>query len=135
MATIAPGSSAYLAMTTMATLVNQALDDVNIQVDATGAATKHMIELAEGKLDMCMTSPTVYKFMRTGTVMYKELADAPEARGEHPAGVLVPAGPVPHRDLCRFRHHEAGRHQGQTGLPRPARRRRLGGGQELGARS
>jgi len=78
MATIAPGSSAYLTMTTMATLVNQALDDVEIQVDATGAATKHMIELAEGKLDMCMTSPTVYKFMRTGTVMYKQLESAPK---------------------------------------------------------
>ena len=78
MATIAPGSSAYLTMTTMATLVNQALDNVDIQVDATGAATKHMIELAEGKLDMCMTSPTVYKFMRTGTVMYQKLENAPE---------------------------------------------------------
>jgi TRAP transporter TAXI family solute receptor len=78
MATIAPGSSAYLTMTTMATLVNQALDDVNIQVDATGAATKHMIEVAEGKLDLCMTSPTVYKFMKTGTVMYKELPSAPQ---------------------------------------------------------
>ena len=78
MATIAPGTSAYLTMTTMATLVNQALPEVNIQVDATGAATKHMIELAEGKLDMCMTSPTVFKFMRTGTVMYKELPNAPK---------------------------------------------------------
>ncbi len=78
MATIAPGTSAYLAMTTMATMVNQALDDVNIQVDATGAATKHMIELAEGKLDMCMTSPTVYNFMKSGTVMYKKLGNAPE---------------------------------------------------------
>lgn len=78
MATIAPGSSAYLTMTAMATLVNQALDDVNITVDATGAATKHMIELAEGKLDMCMTSPTVYKFMSEGTVMYSQLENAPE---------------------------------------------------------
>lgn len=78
MATIAPGSSAYLTMTTMATLVNQALEDVDIQVDATGAATKHMIELAEGKLDMCMTSPTVYKFMRTGTIMYQKLENAPK---------------------------------------------------------
>ena len=85
MATIAPGSSAYLTMTTMATLVNQALDDVNIQVDATGAATKHMIELAQGKLDMCMTSPTVYKFMKNGTVMYQKLGDAAEAGGEPPA--------------------------------------------------
>lgn len=75
MATIAPGTSPYLAMTTMATLVNQALDDVNIQVDATGAATKHMVEVAEGKLDMAMTSPTIYKFMKEGIVMYKDLPD------------------------------------------------------------
>lgn len=78
MATIAPGTSAYLAMTTMATLVNRSLDDVNIQVDATGAATKHMIEVAEGKLDMSMTSPTVYNFMKSGTAMYKQMENAPE---------------------------------------------------------
>ncbi|GAB4541997.1 MAG: TAXI family TRAP transporter solute-binding subunit [Roseibium sp.] len=76
MATIAPGTSAYLAMTTMATLVNQSLDDVTIQVDATGAATKHMVEVAEGKLDMSMTSPTVYNFMKNGTAMYSKLGDA-----------------------------------------------------------
>ena len=73
MATIAPGTSAYLTMTTMATIINQALEDVNITVDATGAATKHMIEVAQGNLDMAMTSPTIYKFMREGTVMYQEL--------------------------------------------------------------
>lgn len=78
MATIAPGTSAYLAMTTMATLVNQNLDGVNIQVDATGAATKHMIEVAEGKLDMAMTSPTIYNFMKNGAVMYSKLDNAAE---------------------------------------------------------
>lgn len=78
LATIAPGSSAYLAMTTFATLVNQALDDVNISVDATGAATKHMIEVAEGKLDMSMTSPTVYNFMKSQTAMYREVGNARE---------------------------------------------------------
>lgn len=78
MATIAPGTSAYLAMTTMATLVNQSLDDVNITVDATGAATKHMVEVAEGKLDMSMTSPTIYNFMKSGSVMYAELDNAAE---------------------------------------------------------
>lgn len=78
LATIAPGSSAYLAMTTFATLVNQSLDDVNISVDATGAATKHMIEVAEGKLDMSMASPTVYNFMKTGTAMYKEISNSAE---------------------------------------------------------
>jgi hypothetical protein len=78
MATIAPGTSAYLTMTTMATMVNQALDDVNIQVDATGAATQHMVDVANGNLDMSMTSPTVYDFMKSGTVMYSQLPDAAE---------------------------------------------------------
>jgi len=78
MATIAPGTSAYLTMTTMATMVNQALDDVNIQVDATGAATQHMVEVANGNLDMSMTSPTVYNFMKSGTVMYSQLPNAAE---------------------------------------------------------
>jgi uncharacterized protein len=78
MATIAPGSSAYLVMTTMATLINQAQDDYQIQVDATGAATRHMIEVATGELDMAMTSPIIYHFMRQGTGMYQELPEAPE---------------------------------------------------------
>jgi len=78
MATIAPGSSAYLVMTTLANLVNQKQDQLNITVDATGAATKHVIEVAEGKLDMCMTSPTVHHFLKTGTVMYQKLKEAPE---------------------------------------------------------
>jgi TRAP transporter TAXI family solute receptor len=79
MATIAPGSSAYLTMTTMATLVNQSLDgEVNISVDATGAATKHMIELAQGKLDLCMSSPVIYEFLKAGTAMYKKIDNAPE---------------------------------------------------------
>lgn len=78
MATIAPGTSAYLTMTTMATMVNQALDDVNIQVDATGAATQHMVEVANGNLDMSMTSKTIYKFMREGTVMYAQLPNSAE---------------------------------------------------------
>ncbi|WP_209428103.1 TAXI family TRAP transporter solute-binding subunit [Pararhodobacter sp. SW119] len=82
MATIAPGSSAYLVMTTMATLINQAQDDYQIQVDATGAATRHMIEVAEGELDMSMTSPNIYRFMREGGAMYQELPEAPELAEE-----------------------------------------------------
>jgi uncharacterized protein len=78
MATIAPGTSPYLTMTTMATLVNQALPDLNIQVDATGAATKHMVDVAQGNLDFAMTSPNVYLFMKNGQAMYKDLPDAPQ---------------------------------------------------------
>jgi len=78
MATIAPGTSAYLVMSTMATLVNQGQDAHNITVDATGAATKHMIDLAKGNLDFAMTSPTIYFLMQKQKAMYQKLADAPE---------------------------------------------------------
>lgn len=78
MATIAPGSSAYLVMTTMASAVNGAQDDVEISVDATGAATKHIVEMAQGKLDVVMTSPAVYHFMKNGKAMYQKLSSAPE---------------------------------------------------------
>ena len=78
MATIAPGTSAYLVMTSMASAVNAAQDDYDISVDATGAATKHMVEAAKGQLDIVMSSPTVMHFMQKGTAMYKKLANAPE---------------------------------------------------------
>jgi uncharacterized protein len=77
MATIAPGSSAYLTMTTMATMINQAQDDLAIKVDSTGAATKHMIDLAKGKIDLCMTNPVIYAFMKKQMAMYKNVSTAP----------------------------------------------------------
>ena len=78
MATIAPGSSAYLVMTTMASTVNSNQDEFEITVDATGAATKHMVEAAQGKLDIVMTSPIIYNLMANGAGMYKNLDTAPE---------------------------------------------------------
>ena len=78
MATIAPGTSAYLTQSTMASIVNQEQDDYEIQVDATGAATKHIIDMAEGELDMVMTSPTVYFLMKNGKAMYQKIKKAPE---------------------------------------------------------
>ncbi len=77
MATIAPGTSAYLTMSTMATIVNQRSDH-DITVDATGAATKHIIDMAEGNLELCMTSPTVFWLMQTQRAMYAKLDKAPE---------------------------------------------------------
>ena len=78
MATISPGSSAYLTMTTMATMINQAQQEIEIKVDATGAATKHMIDLAEGMIDICMNSPVVYSLMKAKKAMYSKLENAPE---------------------------------------------------------
>ena len=78
MSTIAPGSSMYLVMTTMANLINQHMPEVEISVDATGAATKHMLDVGREKIDMSMTAPTAYNFMAAGTVMYKNIKDAPK---------------------------------------------------------
>lgn len=78
MATIAPGTSAYLTMTTFANIVNQNQDKYEFTVDATGAATKHQVEVAKGKLDYCMTSGTIAHFFKNGKAMYKKMKDAPE---------------------------------------------------------
>ncbi len=78
MATIAPGTSSYLTMTTFANIVNKQQDEFEISVDATGAATKHMVELARGKLDICMTAPTIYHFLKHNKAMYKKLENGAE---------------------------------------------------------
>tara|TARA_R110002096_G_scaffold414611_1_gene615807 strand:+ start:43686 stop:44711 length:1026 start_codon:yes stop_codon:yes gene_type:complete len=78
MATIAPGSSTYLVMTTMASIVNSNQDKFEISVDATGTATKHMVDAAQGTLDVAMSSPITYNYMRDGKAMYQNLDTAPE---------------------------------------------------------
>ena len=73
MSTIAPGSSMYLVMTTFANLVNQNQNDFEITVDATGTATKHMVDVARESIDMSMTAPVPYHWMKNGTRVYKKL--------------------------------------------------------------
>jgi len=78
LATLGPGSSPYLVMSTFAQLVGQKLPGVTIQVNATGAATQHMIEATKDELDFFMTSPTVFQAFKTKTAMYAKIEDAPE---------------------------------------------------------
>ncbi len=78
MSTIAPGSSMYLVMTTFANIVNQNVKTVEITVDATGTATKHMIDVARESIDMSMTAPSVYGWMKNGSRIYKKLKGVKE---------------------------------------------------------
>ena len=79
MSTLGPGSSPNLVMTTFATIVNQKTGGaIEVQVNATGAATKHAIEAAQGKIDLFMFSPLVYSLMEQKKAMYAKVADAPE---------------------------------------------------------
>jgi TRAP transporter TAXI family solute receptor len=78
MSTLGPGSSPNLVMTTFATIVNQKSGGaIEVQVNATGAATKHALEAAQGKIDLFMFSPLVHSFMSQKRAMYAKVADAP----------------------------------------------------------
>lgn len=94
LATVAPGTSAYLTMSTMATLVNGAQSDHNLVVDATGAATKHMIDLAKGDLDFAMTSPVLVQLMKGQKAMYQKLDSAPELAENLALVYWFPWGPA-----------------------------------------
>lgn len=79
MATLGPGSSPYLVMSTLAQLVEQESDGaVEIQINATGAATQHAIGAAMGQLDFFMWSASVHDAMMKGNAMYSSIEQAPE---------------------------------------------------------
>ena len=79
MSTLGPGSSPNLVMTTFATMVNRKTDgQIEIQVNATGAATRHALEAAQGKIDLYMYSPLVHSFMMHKRAMYSKIDAAPE---------------------------------------------------------
>ena len=92
MSTIAPGSSMYLVMTTFANLVNQGQKDFEITVDATGTATKHMVDVARGSIDMSMTAPIAIAWMKAGTKVYKKLKGVKELAKKLRIVFWFPAG-------------------------------------------
>jgi uncharacterized protein len=73
LSTLGPGSSPYLVMSTFAQIVNQNLPGVEIQVNATGAATQHAIDAAKGETDFFMWSASVHALMQRGAAMYAQI--------------------------------------------------------------
>ncbi|MGP9535742.1 MULTISPECIES: TAXI family TRAP transporter solute-binding subunit [unclassified Halomonas] len=73
MSTLGPGTSPYIVMNTFATIVNNQLDDYAIQVNATGAATRHAVETAQGRSHFFMSSPNLYHMMITETGPYSSV--------------------------------------------------------------
>lgn len=92
LATLGPGSSPYMVMGTFAQIVNDSLDDVEIQVNATGVATAHAIQAAQGELDFFMMAPIVHDFMVRGEAMYAQIPNAPELAGELRSLFIFPLG-------------------------------------------
>lgn len=92
MATLSPGSSPYLIMSTFAKVVGDAMDDVQIQVNATGAATAHAVQSAQGKLDFFMMAPIVHQYMTEGSAMFDKLPQAPELAKSLRSVLIFPIG-------------------------------------------
>ena len=77
LSTLGPGSSPYTVMSTFAKVVNQHLPELEIQVNATGAATRHAIDAAKDQLDFFMWSASVHASMLKGTTVYAKTPEAP----------------------------------------------------------
>ncbi|MES0808441.1 TAXI family TRAP transporter solute-binding subunit [Roseibium sp. SCPC15] len=75
MATIAPSLGQAITMSTFANIVTENVDGVTIEVAAGGAATVHMLEVANGNLDMSMGSPTIHFLLSNKKAMYKDVED------------------------------------------------------------
>jgi TRAP transporter TAXI family solute receptor len=75
---IAPGMSPFVVNTAIAKVVNTHVDGVEFQVRATGAATKHMVDAAMGKVDFLFGSPTINWLMVNKFGPYKDMDAAPE---------------------------------------------------------
>lgn len=91
LATLGPGSTPYLVMSTFAQLVGERIDG-QVQVNATGAATQHAIETAQGQLDFYMWSATVHASMEQGINMYAQIPQAPELSENLRAVFAFPLG-------------------------------------------
>ncbi|PLS21577.1 TAXI family TRAP transporter solute-binding subunit [Neptunicoccus cionae] len=92
MSTLGPGTSPNLVMTTFANVVNKALPDYEIQLNATGAATRHVLEVAMGRSDFCMSSPAIHALMRSKSAMYAKIENAPELVGKLRTVLNFPMG-------------------------------------------
>ncbi|UOA30465.1 hypothetical protein DSM110093_00213 [Sulfitobacter sp. DSM 110093] len=92
MSTLGPGTSPNLVMTTFANIINRELNDYEIQVNATGAATRHVLEVAAGKTAFCMSSPSVNALMANQKAMYAKMDQAPELAKKLRAVANFPMG-------------------------------------------
>jgi TRAP transporter TAXI family solute receptor len=75
---IAPGMSPFVVNTSIAKVVAKHLPEVEMQVRATGAATRHLVEAGQGKVDFFFGSPTINWLMDKNIGPFKNMANAPQ---------------------------------------------------------
>lgn len=75
---IAPGMSPFVVNTAISKVVNTHVDDVDFQVRATGAATKHFVDAATGRVDFLFSSSTMNWLMVNKIGPYASFDNGPE---------------------------------------------------------
>ena len=75
---IAPGMSPFVVNTAIAKIVGKHVPGVDMQVRATGAATRHVVEAAQGKVDFLFSSSIINLLMMKNLGPYKNMENAPE---------------------------------------------------------
>ena len=75
---IAPGMSPFVVNTAIAKIVGKHVPGVDMQVRATGAATRHIVEAARGKVDFLFSSSIINLLMMKNLGPYKNMENAPE---------------------------------------------------------
>ncbi len=78
LSSLAPGATPYVVNTTFVKIVQKYNPDIEIQVNATGAATRHALDAANGKIHFYMAAPILHFFMSKQLAMYKKVKKAPE---------------------------------------------------------
>ena len=64
--------------TTFAKIVQKYNKDIEIQVNATGAAPRHALDAANGKTDLFFGAPSLMWLMNKGVAMFKKVKNAPD---------------------------------------------------------
>jgi TRAP transporter TAXI family solute receptor len=72
---LGPGTTPFLVNTAFAKAVNKYVPGHNVQVSAVGAATKHNVLLAKGRMDFAMGAQTMYRLMAFSLGPFKKIKD------------------------------------------------------------
>lgn len=70
-----PGGVDFVIGTSIANIVNQNVDDVEVQVTVNKPATRAVVDAAMGNADLVVTASSIIQWMIDGERMYKDLPD------------------------------------------------------------
>jgi TRAP transporter TAXI family solute receptor len=78
LSSLAPGATPYAVNTTFAKVINKYYPNVEVQVNATGAAPAHAMDAANGKVHFFMQAPVLHHLMTKKQAMFAKVDSAPE---------------------------------------------------------